>query len=122
MDEIKKTRKITKAESLNVTRPAVSPGSKVGRTPGKVNPVASTHCDLPHFDLPNGGDGNHFDVAHSDTTFNKKANVDITINGRLGKSEILKLAELGLTIENCKISLPADKAAEFQKVMTLKKG
>lgn len=120
MDEMKKPEAGIKADGFKVTRPTL--GSKPSRKPGGVNPAASVHCDLPHFNLPNGGDGNHFDVAHSDTTLGKKANIDIAISGRLGKAELLKLAELGLTIENCKISLPSDKTAEFQKIIALKKG
>lgn len=93
-------------EKIKITKPALSKGVKVSgtgvRKPGRGIGTAATHLDLPHTNAPDGGDGTHFDVAHSDTTW-KKAGKTITISGKFTRDDILKLAKTGATITNCKI-------------------
>jgi hypothetical protein len=113
-------------EKIKITKPALSTGIKVSGNnvstkPGRRPGTAALHLDLPHFNLPNGGDGNHFDVAHSDTTW-KKVNKTITIKGRLTKDDMLKLAKTGATITNCKISVDAKSLKALNSFLETKKG
>lgn len=105
-------------KDLNISKPA-KPESVKGAIK---NPAVKVHLDLCHFDIPMGPD-DHFDVPHSDTTWNDRRNVELSFKGSLRKDLAVKFAGLGATIDKNKIVLPADKVQEYEKlVKEFKKG
>ena len=99
-------------KDLNISKPA-KPESVKGAIK---NPAVKVHLDLCHFDIPMGPD-DHFDVPHSDTTWNDRRNVELSFKGSLRKDLAVKFAGLGATIDKNKIVLPADKVQEYEKLV-----